>query len=94
MRLVDRTSPGTLGLSYMWLPTFIGMNSSLVAEIDTAVAEACVGLDLNETTLDLAERAAHQFLEKRFPNIPGLFEYIDGLKYVTVNEPPKDLQKV
>lgn len=93
MRLVDRTGPGQLGLNYMWLPTFIGMNASLVAEIDAAVGEACMGLALDEKTLDIAESAAHQFLQQRFPNVPGLFDYLDGLKFVAVNELPKVLQK-
>lgn len=93
MRLVDRTGPGQLGLNYMWLPTFIGMHTSLVAEIDAAVAKAVTGLPLDETSLDIAERAAHAFLEQRFPNIAGLFDYIDGLKFVTNNELPKVIQK-
>lgn len=93
MRLVDRTGPGMLSLNYMWLPTFIGLNSSLVLEIDRAVAEAVTGLPLDEQALDAANRVAHDFIQKRFPNIEGLFDYIDGLKYVTANELPKVIQK-
>lgn len=83
MRLVDRTGPGTLGLNYMWLPTWIGLNAQLVKEIEDAIAPEIVGSLLTEKTLDKADAAVLRFLTKKFPQIPGLFDYIDGLKYVT-----------
>jgi hypothetical protein len=85
MRLVDRSGPGTLALNYMWLPTFIGMNGHLIREIEEYISPAIVGRDLDESTLDLADSKVLEFLEQRFPNVPGLFDYLDGLKYVTAN---------
>lgn len=82
MRLVDRTGPGTLGLNYMWLPTWIGMNSQLVREIEDHISPALVGAEINEATLDKADAAVLDFLKKRFVQLPGLFDYLDGLKYV------------
>lgn len=83
MRLVDRTGPGVIGLNYMWLPVFIGMNEPLVREIEAYMAPALVGMPLDDAALDLAAAKVLEFLEKRFPHIPGLFDYLDGLKFVT-----------
>lgn len=69
----------------MWLPTFIGMNQQLVKEIEDAIAPAIVGKELNEETLDDASHAVLDFLVKKFPTLPGLYNYLDGLKFVTNN---------
>lgn len=82
MRFVERTAPGQLGLNYMWLPTWIGMNAALVAEIETEIAPAILGKPINEETLDLAHTAVLDVLVKRFPEQSGLFDYLDGIKYV------------
>ncbi len=82
MRLVDRAGPGTLAVNYMWLPTFIGMNSHLIREIEEHISPSIVGLALDESTLALAHAKVLEFLEKRFPSTPGLFDYLDGIKYV------------
>ena len=82
MRLVDRSGPGAVGLNWMWLPTWIGMNALLVREIENAVADSVVGKDLTEETLQYAHEQVMNFLLSKFPEIEGLFEYLDGLKYV------------
>jgi hypothetical protein len=85
MRLVDRTGPGVLGLNYMWLPTFVGMNTQLIKEIEDAISEGIIGKPLDEGTLDAAHLAVIDFLEKKFPHLKGLFDYLDGVKFVSSN---------
>lgn len=85
MRLVDRTAPGQVGFNYMWAPTWIGMNSQLVREIDEHLATVLVGRELTEDTLDLGHQTVLAFLESKFGNINGLFDYLDGLKYVATH---------
>lgn len=83
MRLVDRTGPGTISLNFMWLPTWIGMNAQLIKEIEEAVAGEIVGRVLTDDTLDLAGARVMHFLSARFPNLAGLEDYLDGMKFVS-----------
>lgn len=85
MRLVERTGPGALQVSWSWLPTWIGMNVNLIRELDEHLGKSLLGRELTEETLDLANEKALSFLEEKFKDIPGLFEYLDGLKYVMVD---------
>lgn len=85
MRLVDRTGPGTLGLNFMWLPTFVGMNTQLIKEIESAISDGIVGKPLDEGTLDAAHHAVIEFLSSKFPHIKGMFDYLDGVKFVTTD---------
>jgi len=82
MRFVERTAPGQLSLNYMWLPTWVGMNSALVAEIEAKISPAIVGRPIDEETLQLAHDAVLDALVERFPEQHGLFDYLDGIKYV------------
>ncbi len=82
MKIFHRTGPNTVGVNYMWMPTFIGMNGALIKEIEDHVAPLLIGQGLTEEALAIANDAALDFLTKKFPDISGLFEYLDGLKYV------------
>lgn len=93
MRLVDRTAPGQVGFNYMWAPTWIGMNSQLIREIDEHLATVLTGRELTEDTLDLGHQTVLAFLEAKFGNISGLFDYLDGLKYVATNGSTKEKEE-
>lgn len=82
MKIIVRTGPGAVGLNYMWLPTFVGMNTALVREIEAHVAPFLVGKELTDEVLDFAGEAALDYLVKKFPSVSGIFEYLEGLKYV------------
>lgn len=82
MKLVQRTGPGEVSLNYMWLPTWIGMNGQLIKEIGEHISPIFVGQPLTDEILDRAGDAVVQYLSGKFPNIKGIFEYLDGLKYV------------
>jgi hypothetical protein len=86
MRLVVRSGPGQVELNYMWLPTWIGMNEALLKEIEKALAPVLVGKDLDDGTLEEAHFLVLDYLKERFSNINGLFDYLDGMKYVVIDE--------
>lgn len=82
MKLIVRTGPGAVSLNYMWLPTFVGMNTALVREIEEHITPLLIGKELTDEVLDNAGAAALEFLVKKFPSVVGIYEYLEGLKYV------------
>lgn len=82
MRAVVATDEGCIELSYMWLPTFIGMNHQLKKELESVLSDKLVGQPLTEEVLDTAHELVVDFLEKKFPATKGLRDVIDSLKYV------------
>jgi hypothetical protein len=82
MRLIVATEPGTVELNYMWLPTWIGMNSVLKKEIEDAVSPMLVGKELSDEVLEAASEKVMDFLEVKFSGLSGLRDYLDALKFV------------
>lgn len=93
MRLVDRIAPGHLGVNYMWLPTWIGMNQGLIREIEAHLSPLVVGKALTEETLDEVNQAALSYLVSRFPQA-GLYDYLDGLKFVDAHGSSKTTEAI
>jgi len=84
MRVVVVTGPGVVELNWMWLPTWVGMNTQLKAEIDKALRDEIVGKALTEETLDWVHDLVVNFLTTKFPGIRGFQEYFDSLKVIDV----------
>jgi hypothetical protein len=82
MRLVTAGEPGQVELNYMWLPTFLGLNSALMKEIQDVIGPGLIGQPLTDETLDRVHGELLDFFEKKFPNLEGLRDYLDGLKFV------------
>jgi hypothetical protein len=82
MRAVVMTEPGVLEMNYMWLPTFIGMNTALKAEVEKSLAPQLLGMPLDEATLDWAHEQVVSILEKRFAHVTGLRDFLDSLKFI------------
>ena len=84
MRAVTSPEPGVLEVNYMWLPTWVGMNSQLLQDMGEVVRKAVIGHPLG-----VAETLGHEalvgFLVKRYPRISGLREYLDGMSAVTID---------
>lgn len=84
MRIVEESKlkPGTLEVSWMWLPTFIGQNSGLLRELDRVLSlEFPPPFDATEDQLDaISEFALGWLFDKH--SIPGLREYLGALKHV------------
>jgi hypothetical protein len=76
MLLVNRVSEGTFELNYMWLPTWLGMNTKLKKEMETELAPVLQG-----KTPEEASDIVLDFLCSKFP-LEGLRDYLDGLKFI------------
>ena len=84
MRIVHRTEPGVVELNWMWLPSWIGMNQQLTREINEELGKHVIGRHLTDEVLDDISDLIVGYLERRFPHLEGLRDYLDGLKFVTV----------
>jgi len=82
MRTVVSVERGKAGLAYSWLPTWIGMNAALLKALDAEVGKKFVGQPLTEAVLDEMHEYVIDRLCERFPNIEGLRDLLDALKYV------------
>ena len=87
MRLIQRTGPQTLELNFMWLPTWIGLNGQLLEELERKLKDQIIGRPLTDTSLDEVEAMVRQWLSDKFPEVPGLWDYLDGLKFVRYEDP-------
>lgn len=82
MRTIVATTDGVIELNYLWLPTVIGMNSSLKRDMEKALKCSLEGLTLDEAGLDRVDAMAREYLIHKFPSIVGLDKYLDALKYL------------
>lgn len=82
MRTVSSPEPGVFEVNWSWLPTFIGMNQQLQKKIVDEVSPQIVGKSLDDATLELAHDLVIGVIEREFPMIEGLRDYLDGLKFV------------
>jgi len=82
MRVIVVTDPGVVELNWMWLPTWIGMNANLKEKIEKEFKEKVEGKSLTEETLDEIHEELLNYLDETL-NVEGLFDYLDGLKFVT-----------
>ena len=81
MRLVVVPEPGVTELAWMWMPSFIGMNTALKREIEEEVSKLLVGKPATDDVLDAAHDKVIEVVCKKFP-LPGLKDYLDALKFV------------
>lgn len=82
MRTVVPTEEGVLELNYLWLPTWIGINSILKKQIEDELGEKIVGLEMTDDTLNQIDEMVVDFLVEQNPHIEGLKDFLDGLKFV------------
>lgn len=82
MKLVIIPEPGVLELNYMWLPTWIGINTPLKQELEGAIRSKLVGKELTSAVIDEAHDLIVEFFSNKFPNLVGLRDYLDSLKFV------------
>jgi hypothetical protein len=84
MRTVVKTQQNVLELNYMWLPTWVGINTVLKQELEDALKDKIVGRPMTEEVLDEIDGMIFDFLEARAPHVEGLRDYLDGLKFVNI----------
>jgi uncharacterized protein YndB with AHSA1/START domain len=82
MRLVVSTEPGIVELAYTWLPTWLGINTAIKQKLEAKLQSEAVGKPMTEEVLqDLHEKVLDFFVEE-FPQITGLRDYLDGIKFI------------
>jgi hypothetical protein len=81
MRLVQLTAPGRVEVNFMWLPTWLGINKEVKEALERELAPL-VGREATDELLDGVNDKLLILIEKRFPQIQGLRDYLDGLKFV------------
>jgi hypothetical protein len=86
MRVVFVSAPGEVSLNYMWLPTWLGMNTRFKTELEKEVGAQLQGILLDDAGLDKVHDAIIEAIITKFSSIPGLRDYLDALKFV--EEPP------
>lgn len=93
MRIIqeDKHNLGTISVSWMWLPTFIGQNQQLLKEIDRALSkEFPPPLKVDEEKLDEIHRFVIDHICGKL-KIPGLRYYLEALEFIGANMPQKPL---
>lgn len=83
MRTIIATDPGVVELNWMWLPTFIGMNANLKQVLEDRLRAVLEGRELTDLVLDEGHQVVVEVLKGYFPEVDGLPEYLDGLKFIT-----------
>jgi hypothetical protein len=83
MRAIVSIVPGEIELNWTFLPSFIGLNSSLKKEIEDALRADLEGMEWTEATLDKAHGLVVDYLVKKFSAISGLREYLDSLRFIS-----------
>lgn len=82
MRLVVSPEPGIVELSYTWLPTWIGMNTALKQKLEDKLQREVIGLPMTDETMDALHEKVLNFFVEEFPQITGLRDYLDGIKFI------------
>lgn len=81
MRLIT-VDGNAVEVNYMFLPTFLGLNTALMQEMEAKIAPMLVGKEATDDVLDDANDAILDFIEARFPDITGLRDYLDAMKFI------------
>jgi hypothetical protein len=59
------------------------MNGPVLERVEKSLGPKVKGLELTEQTLDAINEMVLEALESQFPELRGLRDYLDGLKFVT-----------
>lgn len=68
-------------LNHMWLPTWLGENHQFKKNLEEKLRKDVEGKELTDEVLNEIHDKIIDFIVEQYP-IPGLFDYLDGLKYV------------
>ena len=82
MRFVTPDENGVLLLNTMWLPTWLGVNHAFNTQLEETLQAKIVGREVTEQSLDEINRLVIDAIQEKFSNIPGLWKYLDALKYI------------
>jgi hypothetical protein len=88
MRAIFVSGQGEVTLNYMWLPTWIGMNRQIKADIEKDLTQKMCGIEMSEDGLDRAHDIVVEYLTLKFGDIRGLRDYLDAMKFVETPKAP------
>lgn len=81
MRFIIATGPGVVELNYMWLPTFLGLDTGLKQYLEEMLAPELLGKELSEDLLDAMNERVMDLICEKYP-LEGLRDYLDSIKFV------------
>lgn len=87
MLLVQEVEPGKIELTWMWLPTWLGINADLKRQLEAHVTKEFVG---QKATLDVLHHVVIEFFCAKFPEVRGLREYLRGVEKIEVADEARD----
>lgn len=82
MKFVTPDDDGTLLLNTMWLPTWIGCNTALCEELVSKLLPQLANRPMTEHLLVEANQMVINFIQEKHSQIPGLWKYLDAVKYI------------
>jgi hypothetical protein len=71
---------GVVTLNYMWLPTWLGLNVEFKRKLEQEFSKRVKGVDSDQ--LQRLEVELLDYIVEQFPGLPGLRDYLDGIKFV------------
>jgi hypothetical protein len=82
VRAIVVTGPGKVELAWTWLPTFMGISSTLKKEIEEKLGPELIGQPLTDEVLDRAHERVLDIICARYSALVGLRLYLDGMKFI------------
>lgn len=76
------TMTGRLEVNYLWLPTWLGINSTVLRKLEELLSSQIVGMQATEENLDQINDLVLDTLVEEHKEVIGLRDYLDGLKFV------------
>lgn len=73
-----------LELNYMWLPTFVGMNTELKKEIEGHIKPMVEGKEVCDELLDQLDAEIISFIRGKYPDVQRLDSYLEALRGVHI----------
>lgn len=81
MLTVVKTGEGVIELNYMWLPTWLGMNTGVSKPLEDALRMKWVGAQLTNEVLYTIHLEVIAYLVGHY-RIPGLEQYLRAIEMV------------
>lgn len=85
MLAVVHSEHGVVEVNYMWLPSWLGMNSVLMKELGEHLRGKAEGKELSQSTLLELHYELLRYLDEKFPDIKGLSACLQGLQNVVID---------
>lgn len=82
MKIVFQDLKGVFEVKWMWLPTFIGLNTPLMRKLESALTNKYAERPSTEALLDEVNEFVFSWLAQQFPDLHGLEQYLRGVVHI------------